>query len=61
MTTVTTGAKPISFTQYIWGKCKSQPAIPIGQSLFLKYVYAHTTDDQVSLLLAVHWEEQLGT
>jgi hypothetical protein len=32
MTTVTTGAKPISFTQYIWGKCKSQPAIPIGQS-----------------------------
>lgn len=28
----TTGAKPISFTQYIWGKCKSQPLIPIGTS-----------------------------
>lgn len=29
----TTGAKPVSFTDYIWGKCKSQPLIPIGTSL----------------------------
>lgn len=24
--------KPITFTQYVWERCKSQPLIPIGES-----------------------------
>jgi hypothetical protein len=28
--------KPISFTQYVWERCKSQPLIPIGTSSFTR-------------------------